>query len=1198
MPDTQGHGQDRGGAGVDGAQLRWLHALARRLASNEADAEDLVQETLLVGRDAPGAPSDPGALRRWLGGVLRNREKMQRRAEGRRRRREADVEPAEDDLDLEHAMHRARVLASLREALDELDDDERALLLTRYCDDVPAPELAARLGIPASTVRTRLGRATSRMRARLDERWGGDRRGWAPAVLVSLPVRRTGVGLGALGGLWMASKLVKLVVVVAVALTVGGAWWIATRRGAVQEDPPRAGVTRTEDAELVSRLQQRRGVAGARAEGSLEGIVVDVATRRPIPGAVIALAPRTGAPVLRADGAAIPHARSDASGAFVVDAPEGEYHLTAAAAGYVPAAIDTVEVGADGERTVVALRPGGTRIEGTLTDITGGEIEGALVVARPASGGRVGVAHAGIAALSDAEGHYVLSLGEGRWSIEAGGDDYARAQRRVSIRRAAARVDFQLVPAAAIHGRVLDRATGAPVADAAVGFERYVARGRGFSVDMAKPDEMARTAADGGFVLRGLPPGSYSVFATAKSRASVVEAVVAVAFGEQVDGVEVLVDPAFDASGFVVDAAAREHGLADVNVVAVQARPARQWHATTDASGYFELQGLPAGSVSLMLEGEGAVPSSLEHTLRVDGDGRGAPQVFALERGATLRGQVRGQDDPSPATVKVVPRARTGGFELLAQQGKVAGATARVAEDGTFTITGVPSGEWRLEADGDDGSAGEVEIAVTPAGLEGLDVTLVPRAIVKGVVRDGEGRPLHGVSAVLALDRDLPFHMHRGSPEAAVMADAEGRFEILGVAPGDWSVLLFDDAGQGVTPIGEAPRAVIREGDMLVEIDVRAELPRGRITGVVVDAAGAPVADAWVDAEPGARPTVTDAEGRFAFERLAEGSFSIHARARHDGARGIVEEVAPGSDVRVEVELPAGIRGTVSMNGKPVERFTVTVGELGRPQTFLSPDGSFELDRLRPGEHSLAVASAEGAISVTTTLRAGEIAAVPVSLGAWGRVTGRVISAVDGAPLVGIEIGAEARSGRRSPAEGGVVSLLSGGPSTDAAGRFEIEGLGAGALELRFQAGSTMMGGEALGRHTATLGPGETLDLGDVVALPPVAVPREARGWLGFESRLSARPASSPAASAAEGRGAPRHVWVHFVAPNGAAAAAGVRVGDRIDAIDGLDASRIGAATLLDAMRPARLEVGTTHELTVSRDGAQLRFSIEVRPQR
>src|SRR5687768_1224700 len=96
--------------------LRWLHALARRLAKSESDADDLVQETWMHAEGAGRArPAEGRSLRAWLAGVLRNRERMQRRAEGRRRRREAEAAPEETDAtQAELALHRDRVLSSLR----------------------------------------------------------------------------------------------------------------------------------------------------------------------------------------------------------------------------------------------------------------------------------------------------------------------------------------------------------------------------------------------------------------------------------------------------------------------------------------------------------------------------------------------------------------------------------------------------------------------------------------------------------------------------------------------------------------------------------------------------------------------------------------------------------------------------------------------------------------------------------------------------------------------------------------------------------------------------------------------------------------------------------------------------------------------------------------------------------------------------
>ena len=74
---------------------RHLHTEARRHARRAADADDLVQDALLIALEQ-GRSDDPA----WLAGVIRNQAAMQARSAIRRRRREAAV--AEDDVAIAH----------------------------------------------------------------------------------------------------------------------------------------------------------------------------------------------------------------------------------------------------------------------------------------------------------------------------------------------------------------------------------------------------------------------------------------------------------------------------------------------------------------------------------------------------------------------------------------------------------------------------------------------------------------------------------------------------------------------------------------------------------------------------------------------------------------------------------------------------------------------------------------------------------------------------------------------------------------------------------------------------------------------------------------------------------------------------------------------------------------------------------------
>ena len=93
--------------------------------------------------------------------------------------------------------------------------------------------------------------------------------------------------------------------------------------------------------------------------------------------------------------------------------------------------------------------------------------------------------------------------------------------------------------------------------------------------------------------------------------------------------------------------------------------------------------------------------------------------------------------------------------------------------------------------------------------------------------------------------------------------------------------------------------------------------PRGRmeeshrVAGTVRDGDGAPVPDAWVAADGHGGMAVTDAEGRFALERVRAGTYRCTARAP-DGRAAEGELVVPGAGA----DLVVGAGGTAGRGRK------------------------------------------------------------------------------------------------------------------------------------------------------------------------------------------------------------------------------------------------------------------------------------------
>ena len=144
----------------------------------EVETVDVLQEAFAAGhRDfSRFAPRDPEAFLRWLFRVAENRMRDQARAAGAAKRKApGDELPVSKVLrTLRESGHGPCTIAARREqradlerALDDLEDDERAVLLMRFFEECTVDDMSERLGRSPSATRRLLGRAIRRLGQRL-----------------------------------------------------------------------------------------------------------------------------------------------------------------------------------------------------------------------------------------------------------------------------------------------------------------------------------------------------------------------------------------------------------------------------------------------------------------------------------------------------------------------------------------------------------------------------------------------------------------------------------------------------------------------------------------------------------------------------------------------------------------------------------------------------------------------------------------------------------------------------------------------------------------------------------------------------------------------------------------------------------------------------------------------------------------------
>ncbi|HZT34147.1 MAG TPA: sigma-70 family RNA polymerase sigma factor [Bryobacteraceae bacterium] len=153
------------------AYLDGLYGYAMSLCHNQAEAEDLTQETYLRAVKAFGQFAPDSNLKNWLFAILRNiwLNEIRHTHSGpqfvgmdEEAEQAGQVKSSEDP----HAVYVSKVeQAGVRAAVESLPPLYREVILLREFEDLSYQEIAAILNCPAGTVMSRLGRARERLRA-------------------------------------------------------------------------------------------------------------------------------------------------------------------------------------------------------------------------------------------------------------------------------------------------------------------------------------------------------------------------------------------------------------------------------------------------------------------------------------------------------------------------------------------------------------------------------------------------------------------------------------------------------------------------------------------------------------------------------------------------------------------------------------------------------------------------------------------------------------------------------------------------------------------------------------------------------------------------------------------------------------------------------------------------------------------------
>ncbi len=578
---------------------------------------------------------------------------------------------------------------------------------------------------------------------------------------------------------------------------------------------------------------------------------------RPLEGARVTIEPADPLAALvasTAGDAGVPAGMSNREGWFALGGLRaGErIELRIERAGYGTAEIVGVAVPPSSPLRVVLERA--RRLFGKVVDIHQAPIPGARVRAllpRPEIvAGMVVRSGQLLETDSQADGTFVFEgLPSGRLELTATAPGFAigKLEARLPLADGQGEVDLVLRPGSSLRGQVLAPG-GEPVAGAEIGEDTPQVAG---VIALRAP--LATTDGDGGYLIEGLEPGLRPLAASHASFGRVAMELALEAGDNRAD----FLFP----SGLVISGRVEDADGTGVGGAVVRLRPRTGYPmpllASSRDDGSFTFAGLRAGRFEL--EAEKPETGRTEGPVLVEArEEEGASVTLQLARTASVRGRLSGLSVDELARVQL-------------SVGSGAPGAGRVAGDGSYEVSGLSPGRWRVAAflAGTGRQAeGEVELEASEDAAT-LDLDFREGLALSGVVRRN-GVPLAGASVEA---------QREGGASSWGETDAAGEFRLEGLPAAHYHLQITDHR----TELRET-RALALEEDLSVAID----LAVGPVVGQAVDAeTDRPLTEAVVLLTPAgsdlgqrrsSRQGVTSADGRFRLDDVAVGRWNLLVR--------------------------------------------------------------------------------------------------------------------------------------------------------------------------------------------------------------------------------------------------------------------------------------------------------------------------------
>lgn len=693
--------------------------------------------------------------------------------------------------------------------------------------------------------------------------------------------------------------------------------------------------------------------------------------------------------------------------------------------------------------------------------------------------------------ITDENGAFELNLNPGEYDgVTCVAKGYTRQREAFTGGGAGAgiRIDFHMVPGAAVAGTVSDKESAVPVEGAVI---ELLSASENFIERAARRGGMGglrgRTDEKGYYVVDGVPAGTYRVVVSTRDTGYLFSPEDAISLEAEAGQTYENIDFALRRGAAVAGRVTRQDGT-PVARAEIYAMPAQMIQRALRQIGFGGFEGI--GPLETRSDDDGEYElRGLEHEAeyrviaRADGFAVAASDPFEVTRaalphrvdlvltvGSKVSGSARRPDGTPVADVRVLllPESANAWSMFLGPR------TATTGADGRFALEHVAAGPYWLRPEGDfarrNAMVRDDAVAVQVDGL--TDVTNVELIVEPGVPRtaeEGQG-VIRGTVVAQTGERVAEVRVEAkqtGNPRRTygTTTEADGSFELTGLVGPLYDLEVNSDLGTAKQPL------------VAVGSSVKLQLTTpAAIRGVVVDATGQPVASCRVSLRDldhtnnvsslvnvvqsmmgmASGGKTTDAYGEFEFTRLSPGSYRVKAESSSQGSAesDVIVLAAGEEDYGIHLVLDPGVAVSgvvVGPSGEGIRGATVQLAPQGEDATldFVShflptgmlktggvttsgSSGEFQISKVAPGVYRLVATHSAYAKAIVDgfVVDAGrDITGYRLVMGKGGEARGTFT--MDGKPQPNSMIAMVGPSG---------VELV----QTDHQGRFEVTGLTAG----------------------------------------------------------------------------------------------------------------------------------------------------------